>query len=248
MTASGRPPTLDERKTLSEIPVSTPPFHLCWNVAIGSVGATGGLGAMAILSIVAILGGVNAPPSSTRSPSPRSGSSSRSSGRCPRSSAFLSIGSANFTGNPKSTRMGPVAKARLKDIDPRPPFLPSCRNPASGAYLMRLEEGRVLFLCFSNPPEDAYPAWIQALPPDLATCPTTDAKIARGPASGKIVGVTFSASPLPVSTTFEVRQSLKLRRSNAGRVRPGRLGNLDQGLGCGADACCGLGPGALLRG
>jgi hypothetical protein len=85
---------------------------------------------------------------------------------------------------------------------------------------MRLDDGRVLFTGFWNPLEDDNPAGIQDMPPDLATYPTTSVEIARGPASGIILAVTFSGPSLPVSTTFDYRQGLKTPQLDVGEFAP----------------------------
>src|SRR5207248_1910394 len=82
------------------------------------------------------------------------------------------------------------------------------------AYFMRLEDGRTMFIGFWNP------SGIQDLPEELKTYPLSEFEIARGPASGIILGVTFVGAPLTASITFDYRQGLGTPQLNVGDIAP----------------------------
>ncbi len=220
MPAHRRPLTPDERKTLADLPVATPPFHLWWDIAIGSVGATGCLGALVILAIVGILGTFNTP-SLVRSASIATVLGLVVIVSAISTSMRYSVArrkQVHVKANVDTDVAG--GEAEIESHCATAAFRAIMEEHRERAYFIRLEDGRVLFVGFWNPADADNPAGIQDMPPDLATYPMANVEIVRGPASRILLGVTFSGPTLSVSTTFDYRQGLKTSQLDVGAFAP----------------------------
>jgi hypothetical protein len=203
-TAAARLLTAEERTRLEALPPPTPPFRLLWRTGVGSFGATGCLGGMAILAVGAFLGSFKAAPGVT--------------------SAVIAVvvGLVVITASISTALRYSIA--RRKELEEKSRIDADLAGGVAAverygvthavravleehgvlAYFLRLADGRTLYVGYWRPAEGDSPEALR-LPPESESFPSTEVEIARGPASGRCLGIAPGGTPLPPSTTFECR-------------------------------------------